>query len=113
MIGIQIATDPIHWPRDLKQSDRDDIVMKGPPALPTNFPRDSKKREFPKNILFQKLPNGESVPRDFLVWSSSSAALLCFPCSVFGKQGAASESSLLFRWNGGIKDNWRKLYDRV
>jgi hypothetical protein len=38
---------------------------------------------------------------------------LCFPCSVFGKQGAASESSLLFRWNGGIKDNWRKLYDRV
>ncbi|KZR99944.1 Zinc finger-like protein [Daphnia magna] len=87
--------------------------MKCPPALPTNFPRDSKKREFQKNILFQKPPNGESVPRDFLVWSFSSAALLCFPCSVFSKQGAASESSLLFRWNGGIKDNWRKLYDRV
>ena len=61
------------------------------------------------------MPNGEKFQRDYLIWSPSSNSLLCFPCSLFGCENSGSnrDRSLLLRWNGGIRNDWRKLSDRI
>ncbi|XP_065677501.1 zinc finger MYM-type protein 5-like [Hydra vulgaris] len=114
---VTINADPSLWPVVLCQKDRDVIILKGPPThslKQRDYPRDSKKRIFPLNVFYQSLPNKEKVERDFLVWSSISKALYCFPCSLLGTKAAfkCGESSLL-RWNGGARNQWRKLIDRV
>nr|XP_047122497.1 zinc finger MYM-type protein 1-like [Hydra vulgaris] len=114
---VTINADPSLWPVVLCQKDRDVIILKGPPThslKQRDYPRDSKKRIFPLNVFYQSLPNKEKVERDFLVWSSISKALYCFPCSLLGTKAAfkCGESSLL-RWNGGARDQWRKLIDCV
>ena len=49
--------------------------------------------------------------RDWLVWSPSAQGLFCFPCCLF--KGCEQQLSMLTRPDAGLKDNWRKLYDRV
>ena len=62
----------------------EEVVKRGSKRLPLQFPNDSSNRVFPNTILCYKLPNGEDVHRDWLVWSDYS------------------------------KDNkWKKLYDRI
>ncbi|XP_065640483.1 zinc finger MYM-type protein 5-like [Hydra vulgaris] len=111
-----VENDPALWPSILKQREKEELIKKGPSTLPDDFPRDaSNNRAFPKEVLFIALPNGEKVQQDYLIWSPSSNSLLCFPCSLFGCENSRSygDRSLLLRWNGGIKNNWRKLSDRI
>ena len=68
---------------------------------------------FPNSILRYKLPNGEDVHRDWLVWSESNQALSCFPCRLF-TPSSNTNHSLLGSSTGYSKDNkWKKLYDRI
>lgn len=114
---VVINSDPSSWPAALCNRERDVTILKGP--LPhslkqPDYPRDSRNRIFPLNVFHQSLPNKETVERDFLVWSSTTKALYCFSCSLMGSEEEfkSLESSLL-RWNGGARDQWRKLIDRV
>ncbi|XP_065675808.1 uncharacterized protein LOC136092015 [Hydra vulgaris] len=103
-------------PSILEQKKKEEIIKKGPSTLPDDFSRDaSNNRAFPKEVLFIALPNGEKVQRDYLIWSPSSNSLLCFPCSLFGceKSRSNGDQSLLFHWNGGMRNDWRKLSDRI
>ena len=63
--------------------------------FPLQFPNDSSNREFPNTILCYKLPNGEDVHRDWLVWSESKQALFCFPCRLFTPSSNMNHSLLL------------------
>ena len=80
---------------------------------PLRFPKDSSNRAFPVSLLCYKLPNGEDVHRDWLVWSKSKQTLFCFPCRLFTlpMQSSTVNRSLLALSSGYSKDNkWKKLY---
>ena len=87
--------------------------MKGPPVNPSVFPRDSSRRRFPLSIFYLKLPNGEKVARDWLVWSRLAKGLFCFPCCIMKDSKVGKHESLLTQTDLGITDNWKKLYEKV
>ena len=87
-------------------------VRLGPGKFPTQFPCDSSRRSFPLSVLKTKLKNGESVPRDWLVWSKSKQSLFCFPCRLFSKLPPASRSNLVSQ-NGYTRERWRKLHEKI
>ena len=114
---VMINANPSLLPVVLSQKVRNVIILKGPLSQSLkrrDYPRGSKKRIFHLNMFHQFLPNMETVERDFLVWSSTTKALNCFPCSLLGSKAVfkSGESSILC-WNGGARDQWRKLMDRV
>ena len=55
----------------------------------------------------------EKVSQDWLVWSQSAQGLFCFPCCCFQSREQQLHVSMLSKPDGGLKDNWRKLYERV
>ena len=68
------------------------------------------------NIFQKNLPNGEKVERDWLVWSDTAQGLFCFSCCLLkGCSVPEQRESMLSisGSNGGIKDNWRKLYEKI
>ena len=71
--------DPVTW-RQLSSADRESIAHNGPSKNPSSFPHDTKGRMLPDSIFTKTMPNGETVSRDWLVWSQSKHALFCFPC---------------------------------
>lgn len=93
------------------------FVKMGPPDMPPDLPNDGK-RAFPKTVLFSKRPNGESVRRDWLVWSDTAESLFCFPCRLFdsgcGSEKSDSNKSVLLSNDGWKKEyGWRKLYEKL
>ena len=71
------------------------IFIKG--EVPTREEVEEAVRRGPPNdstILFYKLPNGEDVHRDWLVWSESKQALFCFPCRLFTPSSNTNHSLL-------------------
>jgi len=87
------------------------IVLDGSPSNPTSFPHDYSRCPFPVSVFHNIFPNGKSVPRNWLVWSQTAQGLYCFPCCIF--QGSDNQELLMFtRSDAGIKDNWKKLYDK-
>ncbi|XP_065653035.1 zinc finger MYM-type protein 1-like [Hydra vulgaris] len=101
-----VENDPALWPLIFEQKEKEEIIKIGPSTLSDDFPRDaSNNRAFPK------------VQREYLIWSPSSNSLFCFfvSCSLFGceNSGSNGDRSLLLRWNGGIRNDWRKLSDRI
>ena len=72
----------------------EEAVRRGSEMLPLQFPNDSSNRAFPVSLLCYKLPNGDNVPRDWLVWSKSKQALFCFPCRLFTQSSTVNPSLL-------------------
>ena len=52
------------------------------------------------------LQNGDSVKRDWLVWSEEKQALFCFPCQIFSDQNLGHLSNVS-GWS--ILVGWKKL----
>ncbi|KAG5888286.1 hypothetical protein JTB14_006673 [Gonioctena quinquepunctata] len=89
------------------------VVKMGPPDHPAQFPVDIESRSFPSSLLKCKLPNGEYITRDWIVWSFSKQALYCFPCRLFSNQPETNRSNFV-RIFGYLKQlKWKKLYDRI
>ena len=115
IISPSLSNDPSSW-KNLTEQDKEYIVKIGPPKNPKSFPRDSSGRNFPQNIFFQEMTNGERVTRDWLVWSISRQSLFCFPCCLFqeiSQKEVTSKTSKLTKPDLGHGDNWRKLYGKV
>ena len=112
------TSDPATW-RQLSAADRESIAHNGPPEIPSSFPHDTKGCMLPESIFTKTLPNGETVCRDWLVWSQSKHALFCFPCCLFNKHSTLEQHqvqtslSKLARPDAGITNNWRKLYTKI
>ena len=81
--------------------------------LPLQFPNDSSNRAFPVSLLCSKLPNGEDVPRDWLVWSKSKQALFCFPCRLFTQSSTVNRSLLALSTGYSKNNKWKKLYVKI
>lgn len=93
------------------------LVKMGPSLMPSDLPSDGK-RAFPKTVLFSKRPNGESVRRDWLVWSETAESLFCLPCRLFNNNSGGekhdSNKSVLLSNDGWKKEyGWRKLYNKL
>ena len=69
-------------------------VGRGPDKHPYQFPCDHSGHSFLLLVLRAKLQNGETAPRDWLVWSKIKQSLYCFPCRLFSKLPQASRSKL-------------------
>ena len=65
-------------------------VRRGPDKHPYQFLCDHSGHSFPLLVLRAKLQNGETTPRDWLVWSKFEQSLYCFPCRLFSKLPQAS-----------------------
>ncbi|KAL4149652.1 hypothetical protein QTP88_003544 [Uroleucon formosanum] len=85
--------DPANWPISISQDLRTNIVKLGPKRIINfNFPSrviissSSAKevnRRFSTNFYYRKLPNGEIVDRNWLVYSISKDYVFCFCCKLF------------------------------
>ena len=104
-LGELLAISPS--PTEIREA-----VVRGPAKHPSAFPKDSNGRNFPVSLLHVDLPNGEKVPRDWLVWSRSKQGLHCFCCRLF-YFGPANTKPLLAEPCGVSNKDWKKLYDRV
>ena len=87
--------DVATWDR-LSKGDRDKIVAKGPLPNPKVFPRDQICRVFPTSILWKFMQNGESIRREWLVWSDNCKALFCFSCCFFNERPPSQAYSLFW-----------------
>ena len=85
----------------------------GPQPIPKNLPNDSKNRSFPMSIFSKRMPNGETVKRDWLVWSETGKSLNCFSCCLFSTKSPSPVVSEFSHPELGCKDNWRKLYEKT
>ena len=81
------------WKQFTKKG-REDVALKGPPAQPVSFPKDSKGRIFPTSVFLKTMPHGESVTRDWLVWSKTTRSLYFFSCCLFNEVPPSAARSL-------------------
>lgn len=88
------------------------IISRGHQKMPNEFPRDIDGKPFYVSLLKRLLPNGETVERDWLVWSHEKSAFFCLPCRLFSVHTV--NRSLLCCPSGFSKNQkYKKLYDRL
>lgn len=101
--------DISNWPNFRSTKITDYLIIKGPIQifLPKNkYPKDEEGRHF-SNYYFKKvMPNGESFPRRWLVYSLLKNAVFCFCCKIFRPP---SDSKLC---NNGVS-TWKHLSDKI
>ncbi|CAH0553118.1 unnamed protein product [Brassicogethes aeneus] len=98
-MNVDIA-DPATWPNLLSNNLVELIVTKGAVQIIEDFPVDETGRKFSSVKYTRKLPNGEKVHRDWLVYSKTTNAVFCIFCKLF--------SSLSHQLISGYSD-WRHL----
>ena len=77
-------SDPGLW-NSLSQTDRQKLIEAGPSTLPQNFnyPTDQlTNRSFSSLLRYRTLNNGETVVRNWLIYSIAKNAVYCFPCKL-------------------------------
>lgn len=86
------STDPGCWPAVIDTHRQNYWIGKGPVPC-QNRSRDCstsekqykhQKRAFSKSFFSRKLLNGESGPRDWLIYSPTKGSVFCFACKLFG-----------------------------
>ena len=103
--------DVTTWDR-LSKGDRDRIVANGPLPDTKEFPKDQTGRVFPTSILWKFMPKGESIRREWLIWSDNCKALFCFSCCLFNESPPSQAHSLFSHPKLGFRGKWKKLYEK-
>jgi len=94
----------------------EEIICRGHLKMPNTFPCDRSNEKFPASLLAKILPNGEKVPRDWLVWSQQKSAFFCLPCQLLHVQtsnGNSSISTLCTAQGYSSVKKWQKLYEKL
>ncbi|XP_024120007.1 zinc finger MYM-type protein 1 isoform X3 [Oryzias melastigma] len=101
-----IPRDPADWPANLTDSDRMELVQRGPYEIQSgfNFPKNQDGRSCHHHYFFRKLSNGERIKRTWLMYSPKKDSLFCFCCKLF------SQKSFKLRTGGGMTD-WKNCTD--
>lgn len=107
-----VSNDVATW-KKLSSKERDALAVMAPQPIPKDLPKDTKNRSFPMSIFSKRMPNGETVERDWLVWSETGKCLYCFCCCLFSTKPPSSAFSEFSHPQLGCKDNWRKLYEKT
>lgn len=80
-----LSNDPVLWPAFVSDTQRCDIVKRGPCQVNCDFPYNiTTKRRFSAIYYKRTLRNGETVPRSWLIYSQGSDKVFCFCCKLFG-----------------------------
>ena len=88
-LSIQISNDVANW-KSLFVREIDTIVFMGPQLPPKSLPKDNKSRSFPMSIFSRKMPNGQTVTREWLVWTETAERLFSFCCCLFATKSPSS-----------------------
>lgn len=104
--AVIIPDDPALWPGKQSNRERCDIIIIGPVqvndyAFPQN--NDNPPRRFTTTQYVKKMKNGESVQRKRLVYSTSSDAVYCFCCMLFGEGANALCNQGYSTWSNIVK----------
>lgn len=86
--SVSPPVDPALWPSHILDSDRVEIVRRGPfkVASDFNFPKETDGRAFHSSLLYRTLSNGEKITRSWLVYSEQKNAVFCFACKLFSSE---------------------------
>lgn len=91
-------TDPVKWPI-ITDTVRLHIIENGPKLIDNidqyTFPLADDGRRFNFKWFYKKLPNGEDVKRQWMIYSCSKNAIFCFPCILFSKDKNSTFSNPL------------------
>lgn len=81
-----LDADPGKWPQNISAQNAKSLTISGPHQLKQfNFPANHTGRKFSPNYYTRKLNNGETVSRNWLLYSITKDAVYCFCCKIFGK----------------------------
>ena len=95
--------DPAFWPKILSDKVRMAIIENGPKQITKfHFPTDEKGRSFSVAYFSKNLSNGETVNRNWLLYSKSKNSVYCYCCKMF-----SSDNSPLSDENGF--SDWQHL----
>lgn len=75
--------DPAEWSSILSDSERTDIVRRGPLPIKENFTFPKKPDGQSFNYTYRQLVNGEKIKRSWLTYSKRNDAVYCFCCKLF------------------------------
>jgi len=97
-------SDPGKWPKSISNRLRQTIVIEDVKQIQSHdFPKDKNNRRFSVAHYKKRLPNGEEVCREWLVYSVSNNAVFCFCCKLFSKKDGLSVLQ-----EGGSSD-WKNI----
>lgn len=88
-----------------------DIIRRGCQKMPSTFPRDKLNKPFSSSLLQRIIPNGKTVPRDWLIWSPSKNAFFCLPCRLLNIN-THNRSHLCTADAYSKNKAWKKLHER-
>lgn len=100
-------SDVKFWPSKLNQGTIDVLVTRGPTQLiDIEFPLNNSRppRKFSVKYYTRTISNGESVKRDWLIYSKEMDVVNCFSCCLF----KSDETKQLSNWKKGTND-WAHL----
>lgn len=84
--NLDYGDDPGLWPASMTNDLVDVLVSRGPAQVSNyNFPFNDDGRRFTDSYYYRKLPNGEKINREWLLYSISKDSVYCFCCKIFGK----------------------------
>lgn len=82
---------------------RERIIRIGPVQIEMEFPK-TAYRSFSKFYYSKKMPNGEEIQREWLIYSKKLDAVHCFPCRIFGIHSIDSKMASASGYN-----DWQHL----
>lgn len=104
---LNLLDDPGLWPAHLSDETRLFLITNHPKqTIDYNFPTDSDDRKFNIQQYKKRLPNGEVISRDWLLYSKKNNTVICYYCVLFNSTG---KSALC---NEGASD-WKHLSIRL
>lgn len=108
-VSQYLPDDPALWPDNMTDSDRVELVKKGPQQIKGDeFPTNIKGRKFTVINYYRKLSNGEKVLRSWLVYSARNDSLYCFCCKLFSIRQIKLTTEGFFDWkniNQALKEH--------
>ena len=91
------------WPEKMKKSSIGYLLKKSPPEITSdNFPKNNDGRYFSKLHCKQKLSNGESILRPWLIYFVSADKIYCFYCLLQEKQKSSFVNKGFDQWQSCI-----------
>ncbi|XP_051809616.1 zinc finger MYM-type protein 1-like [Acanthochromis polyacanthus] len=97
--------DPADWPPNLSDSERTELVSRGPPVIRSDFsfPKKQDGRSCHHRHFFRLLTNGEKIKRSWLMYSKKKDSLYCFCCKLFSQK--------TFKLSKDGTDDWKNCGD--
>ncbi|KAJ8666487.1 hypothetical protein QAD02_008149 [Eretmocerus hayati] len=103
-----VSSDIGKWPTHLNKSTINYLIEKGAEQIfLKEYPQDKQGRHFSNTHYSRQISGGESLNRQWLVYSVAKDAVFCFCCKFFDKISSNT------RWNSTGHNDWKHLGDKL